>query len=69
MAELKLVRGRAVLLKGKKMRDTLAIVEDDDACDVDGIQMGRVLRKNLRCIWATPSAFIQQRIARIMTRP
>jgi hypothetical protein len=48
MAELKLVRGRAILLKGKKVRDTLAIAVDGDTCDAEGLQMGRVIWKNLR---------------------
>uniref|UniRef100_A0A0K0EHY8 vesicle-fusing ATPase n=1 Tax=Strongyloides stercoralis TaxID=6248 RepID=A0A0K0EHY8_STRER len=46
--ELGLFRGDTVLIKGKKRRETVAIVVVDDECPVDKIKMNRVVRNNLR---------------------
>jgi hypothetical protein len=46
--ELKLVNGRAALPIGKKRPDPVVIARDDGTGVMEGIQMGRVVRKNLR---------------------
>uniref|UniRef100_A0A915DVW8 CDC48 N-terminal subdomain domain-containing protein n=1 Tax=Ditylenchus dipsaci TaxID=166011 RepID=A0A915DVW8_9BILA len=48
MDELSLYRGDTVLLKGKKRRETVCIVQHDDQCPNDKILMSRVVRNNLR---------------------
>uniref|UniRef100_A0A7E4UM96 vesicle-fusing ATPase n=1 Tax=Panagrellus redivivus TaxID=6233 RepID=A0A7E4UM96_PANRE len=48
MDELGLFRGDTVTLKGKKRRETVAIVMPDEACPNDKILMNRVVRHNLR---------------------
>ncbi|PAV64282.1 hypothetical protein WR25_25363 [Diploscapter pachys] len=48
MDELGLFRGDAVLLKGKKRKETVTIVLADDNCPNDKIRMNRVVRHNLR---------------------
>ncbi len=49
MDELSLFNGDTVLLKGKKQKSTLAIIEGDDALKTDDrIQMSKVIRSNLR---------------------
>lgn len=48
MQKLELFRGDAILIKGKKRRDTVAIVLTDDDCDDIKIRMNKVVRKNLR---------------------
>jgi len=45
---LNLFRGDAVLLKGKKRRDTVCIVLHDDTCEESKIRMNKVVRNNLR---------------------
>ncbi|ETN74126.1 hypothetical protein RB195_019171 [Necator americanus] len=48
MDELALFRGDTVVLKGKKRKETVAIVLADDYCPNDKIRMNRVVRHNLR---------------------
>ncbi|KAJ1372422.1 hypothetical protein KIN20_034586 [Parelaphostrongylus tenuis] len=48
MDELALFRGDTVVLKGKKRKETVAIVLADDSCPNDKIKMNRVVRHNLR---------------------
>ncbi|CAI5441235.1 unnamed protein product [Caenorhabditis angaria] len=48
MDELSLFRGDSVLLKGKKRRETVAIVLSSDNCSNDKVKMNRVVRNNLR---------------------
>jgi len=48
MDELQLFRGDSVLLKGKKRKQTVCIVLQDDACTDDKVLMNRVVRNNLR---------------------
>eukprot|EP00599_Poterioochromonas_sp_BG-1_P011251 CAMPEP_0173155602 /NCGR_PEP_ID=MMETSP1105-20130129/14202_1 /TAXON_ID=2985 /ORGANISM="Ochromonas sp., Strain BG-1" /LENGTH=406 /DNA_ID=CAMNT_0014072057 /DNA_START=142 /DNA_END=1359 /DNA_ORIENTATION=+ len=48
MDELQLFRGDTVLLKGKKGRDTLAVVLQSEETDDGNIRMNKVIRKNLR---------------------
>lgn len=48
MDELALFRGDTVVLKGKKRKETVAIVLADDNCPNDKIKMNRVVRHNLR---------------------
>ncbi|RCN46382.1 AAA family ATPase, CDC48 subfamily [Ancylostoma caninum] len=48
MDELALFRGDTVVLKGKKRKETVAIVLADDNCPNDKIRMNRVVRHNLR---------------------
>lgn len=48
MEELQLFRGDAVMLKGKKRKDTICITLADDTCDENKIRLNKVVRKNLR---------------------
>ncbi|KAK0394360.1 hypothetical protein QR680_000697 [Steinernema hermaphroditum] len=48
MDELGLFRGDTVILKGKKRRETVCIVLNNDACTNEKILMNRVVRANLR---------------------
>ncbi|CAD6191919.1 unnamed protein product [Caenorhabditis auriculariae] len=48
MDELGLFRGDAVLLKGRKRKETVAIVLAEDTCPNDRIRMNRCVRHNLR---------------------
>lgn len=48
MDELQLFRGDTVLLKGKKRKETVCIVLQDENCTDDKILMNRVVRNNLR---------------------
>jgi len=48
MDELQLFRGDTVLLKGKKRKETVCIVLQDENCSDDKILMNRVVRNNLR---------------------
>jgi len=47
MEELQMFRGETVLIKGKRRKDTVALVVGGDDCDVAKIQMNKVVRKNL----------------------
>ncbi|KAF8387100.1 hypothetical protein PRIPAC_76242 [Pristionchus pacificus] len=48
MDELGLFRGDAVILKGKKRKETVCIVLVDETCTNEKIRMNRVVRHNLR---------------------
>jgi len=48
MDELQLFRGDAVLLKGKRRRETVCIVLSDDTAPNDKIRINRCVRNNLR---------------------
>merc|ERR1719353_2040795 len=48
MEELQLFRGDTVMLKGKKGKETICIVLQDDAMEDAQIRMNKVVRKNLR---------------------
>lgn len=48
MEKLKLFRGDAVLIKGKRKRETIGIAEIDENCEEIKIRMNKVVRNNLR---------------------
>ncbi|MCD7457058.1 AAA ATPase cdc48 [Datura stramonium] len=48
MEKLQLFRGDAVLIKGKRKRDTVGIAEIDETCEEPKIRMNKVVRNNLR---------------------
>jgi len=48
MTELGLFSGDTVLLKGKKRKDTLAVVDSDETCSDLKVRMSKVVRSNLR---------------------
>ncbi|KAJ4784508.1 hypothetical protein LUZ62_035754 [Rhynchospora pubera] len=48
MEKLELFRGDTVLLKGKKRKDIVCILQADDTCEETKIRMNKVVRKNLR---------------------
>ena len=48
METLQLFRGDTVLVKGKKRKDTVLIVMNDDELDDGSARMNRVIRHNLR---------------------
>ena len=48
MDELQLFRGDTVLLKGKRRKETVALVLSDDTVSNDKIRMNRCVRNNLR---------------------
>lgn len=48
MEKLELFRGDTILIKGKKRRDTVAVVLTENDCDDIKIKMNKVIRKNLR---------------------
>jgi transitional endoplasmic reticulum ATPase len=48
LQKLQLFRGDAVLIKGKKRKDTVCIVLHDETCDESKIRMNKVVRNNLR---------------------
>jgi len=48
MDELQLFRGDAVLLKGKRRRETVCIVLSDETAPDDKIRINRCVRNNLR---------------------
>jgi len=48
MEKLDFFRGDAVLLKGKKRKDTVCIVVSDETCEENKIRINKVIRKNLR---------------------
>lgn len=48
MDQLELFRGDTVLLKGRKRRETVAIVISDDTCPNEKMRMNRCIRNNLR---------------------
>jgi transitional endoplasmic reticulum ATPase len=41
-------RGQTILIKGKRRRDTVALIMNDDNVQIAKIQVGKVMRKNLR---------------------
>ncbi len=51
MEELKLFRGDTVLLKGKKGRDTIAIVLSSDDTDDANIRMNKVFNSPLHLVY------------------
>lgn len=48
MDELGLFRGDAILLKGKKRKETVCVALPDESCSNEKIKMNRVVRNNLR---------------------
>lgn len=48
MDELGIFRGDTVILKGKKRRETVCIVLNDESCPNEKIMMNRVVRHNLQ---------------------
>ena len=48
MAELGLLSGDTVLLRGKKRKTTVAVVNSDESVAPSRIQMTKVVRSNLR---------------------
>jgi len=48
MDDLNLFRGDVVLLRGRRLRETVAIVLVDDTCDDTRIRMNKCVRNNLR---------------------
>lgn len=49
MEELKLLDGDTVLLKGKKRKTTIAVVNQDETVEYAKIKMSKVVRSNIRC--------------------
>ena len=45
---LSLFRGDTVCIKGKKGKETICIVLQDDTCDEANIRINKIVRKNLR---------------------
>ncbi len=52
MAELDLFEGDYVLLKGKRKKSTIAVVSSHGDVPTAKIQMTKVVRSNLRCVFA-----------------
>jgi transitional endoplasmic reticulum ATPase len=48
MAELKIFKGDAVFIKGKKRKETLVVALVDNKLDEGKIRMNKTVRKNLR---------------------
>jgi transitional endoplasmic reticulum ATPase len=48
MEELGFFRGETVLLKGRRRKETIALVLSDEGCEPAKIQMNKVIRRNLR---------------------
>ena len=48
LAELSLVRGDVVLLKGKRHHDTVAVALTDETCELTKVKINKVIRQNLR---------------------
>jgi len=48
MEELQLFAGDTVLLKGKKRKDTIAVINSDENINENKIKMTKVIRSNLR---------------------
>ena len=48
MAELKIFKGDAVLIKGKTRKETLVVALVDNKLDDGKIRMNKTIRKNLR---------------------
>ena len=49
MNQLGLFNGDTVLLKGKKRKTTVAVVNTDDSVSESRVRMTKVVRSNLRC--------------------
>ncbi|KAI3842007.1 hypothetical protein MKW92_051921 [Papaver armeniacum] len=47
MEKLQLFHGNTILLKGKKMKDTICVVVADDTCEEPNIRLNKVVRSNL----------------------
>jgi hypothetical protein len=47
MAELELFRGDTVRVKGKRGKETVCIVLQDDATDAGSVKMNKVVRQNV----------------------
>ncbi|KAF5177980.1 Atp-dependent zinc metalloprotease ftsh [Thalictrum thalictroides] len=48
MEKLKFFKGDTILLKGKRRKDTICIVMEDEECEEPKIRMNKVVRANLR---------------------
>ncbi|KAK3206666.1 hypothetical protein Dsin_020712 [Dipteronia sinensis] len=48
MEELGLFRGDAILIKGKRRRETVCLADYDETCEASKIRMNKVARSNLR---------------------
>lgn len=48
MAELKIFKGDAIFIKGKKRKETLVVALVDNKLDDGKIRMNKTIRKNLR---------------------
>jgi len=48
MAELKIFKGDAIFIKGKKRKETLVIALEDNKLEDGKIRMNKTVRKNLR---------------------
>jgi len=65
IAEGGFVAGDTVLIKGKKGKDSLAILIADDACEAEKVRMSATCRRNLGlalgdvCFISAPSAEVQ----------
>jgi len=53
MEELKLFAGDTVLLKGKKRKETVAVVNPDESASDNKVRITKVMRSNLRYICTT----------------
>jgi hypothetical protein len=49
MAELELFRGDTVRVKGKRGKETVCIVLQDEATDSGSVKMNKVVRQNVSC--------------------
>ena len=50
MEELKLFAGDTVLLKGKKRKETVAVVQPEESVSDNRVRISKVMRSNLRYI-------------------
>lgn len=48
MAELKIFKGDAIFIKGKKRKETVVVALIDNKLDDSKIRLNKVVRKNLR---------------------
>jgi transitional endoplasmic reticulum ATPase len=58
MEELGLFDGDIVLLKGKKRKNTIAVVNTDKTVDANRARMSKVIRSNLRYIYICTSIWV-----------
>jgi transitional endoplasmic reticulum ATPase len=57
MKELDLFNGDTVLLRGKKRKTTVAVVNGDDSVAASRVQMTKVVRSNLRYVYCDVTSY------------